>query len=247
MPETGYHVNAGKKLMVQSDGREYLCFAVKTRVVLPGDDLEEVVAAYVGPLALPGDVVFLSEKMVAATQGRAIPLAEIKPGFCAKWLCLFVTKTPGGIGLAMPQTMQCAINECGLPKVLLAAAAGAVAKLLGKKGWFYRVAGWQVAAIDGPCHWTLPPYNEYVVLGPKNPAQVARSLSKKLDGATVLVVDLNDFGGRILGASAPVDEAHLLALLAQNPLGQSGQCTPAGILRPLEGQKEAPDALHRPA
>ncbi|MDL2295026.1 hypothetical protein LJC60_10490, partial [Ruminococcaceae bacterium OttesenSCG-928-D13] len=109
-------------------------------------------------------------------------------------------------------------------------------KLLGRKGWFYRVTGWRAAAIDGPCHWTIPPYNRYVVLGPSQPRRAAKALSKLLDGATVLVVDLNDFGGRILGASHPVDEALTLELLAQNPLGQSDQCTPVGILRPCTAQ-----------
>ena len=112
---------------------------------------------------------------------------------------------------------------------------GAVGKLFGKKGWFYRVAGEKVAAIDGPCEYTLPPYNHYVVLAPKDSGETARQISRQLGGITVLIVDANDLGCKILGSSDKgADLEMFLHLLKQNPLGQSDQCTPIGIFRPVE-------------
>ena len=134
----------------------------------------------------------------------------------------------------MPETMQCAIEECGIFRILLASAVGFVGKIFGKKGWFYHVAGRKAAAIDGPCRWTIPPYNHYVVLAPENPREVAKQISQQLGGYLVLIVDLNDFGGEILGASEEdFCVENWLPLLRQNQLGQSDESTPVGILRPI--------------
>lgn len=232
--QPAYTVNPGKDFVVKKEGREYFCFAIQTKLVTEKDELCDIVEKYVTPVAQKNDIVFMSEKMVACTQGRAIPMQSIRPGFWAKLLHRFVSKNPGGIGLGMPETMQCAIDECGLPRILLASAAGAAGKLLGVKGWFYHVTGPRAAAIDGPCHWTIPPYNNYVVLAPQSPSAAAAEASRQLGGIPVLVVDVNDLGGKILGSSHnDINEEKLLALLRQNPLGQTDECTPIGILREI--------------
>ena len=109
--------------------------------------------------------MFITEKAVACTQRRAIPMKDIHPRPLAKFLCKFVLKTPYGIGLGIPETMEMALQECGTIRILFAAAVSAVGKLFGIRGWFYKVAGYKARSIDGPCDYTLPPYNEYVVLG----------------------------------------------------------------------------------
>lgn len=134
----------------------------------------------------------------------------------------------------MPETMECALRECGTLRILLAAAVSVIGKkVFRKKGWFYRVAGDQARSIDGPCHNTIPPYNHYVVLGPKDPDRVARDIAQQL-GHPVLIVDINDLEGRILGASDPsLDRALFEKVLQDNPLGQDDQQTPMGIIRPV--------------
>jgi len=230
-------VNPGKKGIVESCGKKFICRAIRTPVIAVHDDLKEIISRYVSPAVEPGDIVFFSEKMIACTEGRAYPVDSIRAGAAARLLSRFVTRTPYGIGLAMPQTMQCAIDEAGLPKILAAAVAGAVGKAFRQKGWFYRVAGKKVAAIDGPCSYTLPPYNTYVVLAPSDSENTARQISKWLGGADVLVVDANDLGCNILGKSdSGLDSEMFSALLRQNPLGQSSQSTPVGIFRPVQGQ-----------
>lgn len=227
-------VNPGKKEMVCADGYRFGCYAIRTRMITDQDSLAQVVRQYAAPLLQPGDILFLSEKMVAITQGRARLVGQIHPSPLARLLSRFVVRTPHGIGLAMPETMQCALEECGIPRILLAAFCGLLGKLLGRRGWFYRVAGVGAAAVDGPCAFTLPPYDRYVVPAPVQPDRVAAELSKSLDNKLVLIVDINDLGGRVLGVSdARTDRDFFVRLLRQNPLGQTDEQTPIGVLRPL--------------
>lgn len=231
-----YFVNEGKDEIVTCGGKHFACYAIRTHVVTRKDTLEELATQYAQPLVRKGDVLFVSEKMLACVQGRAIPMERIRAGLWANILSRFVTRSPYGIGLAMPETMQCAIGECGLARILLAAGAGLCGRLLHKRGWFYRIAGSAAASIDGPCDYTLAPYNRYVVLGPRDAPGAAREISRAVGGNLVLIVDANDLGCSILGASEEnADWAMFLRLLRQNPLGQGSERTPMGILRPIEG------------
>ncbi|MBQ2698080.1 MAG: coenzyme F420-0:L-glutamate ligase, partial [Clostridia bacterium] len=198
------------------------------------DNIADVAATYAGPHIQEGDILFVSEKSVACSQRRAIPLSEIKPRPLAKFLTKFVYKSPYGIGLGIPETMEMALRECGTLRILFAAACSAVGKAIGKRGWFYKVAGYKAESIDGPTPYTLPPYNTCVVLGPENPDKVAADIKAKV-GCPVAVVDINDLQGKVLGASDPsVDRLLILKILKDNPLGQSGQQTPMGIIRRAE-------------
>lgn len=231
MTNIGLCVNPGKNELVQSSECNYLCLAIKTKVITEEDSLTNIIEDYAKPYLRKGDILFLSEKMVACTQGRAIPLDSIKPSFLSRFLSKFVTRNKAGANLAMPETMQCAVDECGSIRILLAAVAGMFGKLLGQKGWFYHVAGYRAAGIDRPCDSTIPPYNNHVVLTPLAPDRVATDISKTLDDVIVLIVDVNDLGANILGSSEHIDRDYIIDLLRQNPLGQSNESTPMGILR----------------
>ena len=98
--------NEGKNLKIETGFGEYLRYPVKTHVVKSGDSLKEIVDTYVKPYLEEGDSVFISEKIVAISQGRAFKLEDIKVSPLAKFLSRFVQKTSYGIGLGMPQTMQ---------------------------------------------------------------------------------------------------------------------------------------------
>lgn len=223
--------NEGKNLLIEVDGVTYSRLPVHTHVVTDEDDICDVAETYASPFLREGDILFISEKCVACTQQRAIFMKDIKPRRLAVILSHFVTKTPHGIGLGIPETMECALRECGTPRILLAAFCSVIGKLLGKHGWFYIVAGRKAASIDGPCPNTLPPYNQCVVLGPDDPEKVSREIAARI-GFPVLIVDLNDLGGNILGASDPaIDRNLMLRVLKDNPLGQSGEQTPMGIIR----------------
>lgn len=224
-------INPGKDPTITVDGTAYRRLCIKTHVITSDDDIIKVAEKYAKPLAQAGDTLVISEKAVACTQGRAIPLKDIKPRRLARFLSKHVTKTPVGIGLGMPETMEMALRECGTPRILFAAAISVIGKLFGKSGWFYIVAGDRARSIDGPCHYTLPPYNQYVVLGPKAPERTAAEIAEHI-GINVAIIDANDLGCVILGSSkgAPSKET-LCKILKDNPLGQTSEQTPMGIIR----------------
>lgn len=235
MEENGeiFKSNPDKKLVIEYNGERYLRIPVKTHIITDADKITDVVHKYASPIAKEGDVIFISEKIVACTQKRAIKLTDIKPRKLATFLSRYVVKTNYGIGLAMPETMEMAIRECGTARILFAAAVSAVTKLFGLKGWFYRVAGERARAIDGPCEFTIPPYNEYVVLGPLKPAKVAKEISERMGGIPVCIVDANDIGCNALGCSHPKQypKEFFTNVLRDNPLGQDNEQTPIGIIR----------------
>lgn len=228
----GFVVNDNKNEIIEVDGVKYRRLAIKTHVITEKDTMTEVAQKYVKPLAEDNDILFITEKIVGCTQGRAIPIKDIKPRPLAKLLCKFVLRTPYGIGLAMPETMEMALRECGTVRILFAAFISAIGKLFGKRGWFYKIAGEKARAIDGPCDCTLPPYNECVSLAPAEPDAVAEEVSKALGGIGVIVTDINDLGGNILGAyPQSIDRDLMVRILKDNPLGQSHEQTPMGIIR----------------
>lgn len=225
--------NEGKALEVEIDGARYRRIPIRTRVVMPGDDLDDVIREYALEYAATGDTLFVTEKIVAITQGRSFAVEDIEPRKLARFLSRYVTRTPYGIGLGMPETMEMALRECGTPRILFAAAVSAVTKAFGRSGDFYRIAGDRARAIDGPTSGTIPPYNSAVVLGPERPRDVAHHLKSLLpEGVEVAIVDINDLGGNILGSTlSKAEEKTLLAVLRDNPLGQGHQSTPLGIVR----------------
>ena len=222
--------NQDRSLHATVNGVVYARHPVRTHLVTATDDAAAVVARYLGPLSDDARLVAVSERMVAITQGRSYPMSSIRAGWLAKLLVRFVTRPGYGIGLGTPQTMQLAIDEVGAPRILLAAALSAVTKPFGVHGLFYRVAGRQAAAIDGPTSYTIPPYNESATLGPKDPDGAARALAAAV-GAPVAVIDANDAGCAVLGASPGVDRRFVKLLFADNPLGQAREQTPICLVR----------------
>lgn len=229
--EMNHTANPGKHLIRTVDGVDYLRIPVKTHLITKDDDMADVVRKYPKDLMQMGDILFISEKAVACTQNRAIPMENIKPRKLAVILSRYVTKTPAGIGLGIPETMEMALQECGTLRILFAAFCSVVGKLFGQKGWFYLAAGPKARGIDGPTDGTIPPYDHYVVLTPADPMGTSKRLAQAL-GYPVAIVDINDLGANILGFSEKEPSMlHLAKILGDNPLGQSSECTPMGIIR----------------
>jgi hypothetical protein len=224
--------NPGKNLTVEIDGQEYARYPVKTKLVTVNDNIVEVVRQGVGDLLQDGDLIVISERIVAVTQGRSFLIDEITPSWLANFLTKFVYQHPGGIGLKSPWTMHLAINEVGIPRIILAAIVAALTKPLGIRGMFYRVAGHNVNAIDGPCDYTLPPGNQSAKLGPKDPKEVAQKISDVLR-VDVAIIDANDYGQKTLGTSKGIDPKFVEKVFVGNPLGQTDEQTPLAIVRKI--------------
>lgn len=227
--------NKNKNLIIEIDGKRFARYPVKTKLITPEDkDISVIVRQYAQELLLPDDIVFVSEKAVAVTQGRSYHLDSIKPSKMAIFLSKYVTKTPIGIGLGSPQTMQLAIEEVGILRILFSAFFGAIFKALGVKGVFYILAGDKARSIDGAVPYAIPPYNKYVSKGPVNPDKVAKEISEKLGGVKVAIVDANDIGVNILGVTSGLDRKFVARAIKDNPLGQTDECTPVGIIREIK-------------
>jgi asparagine synthase (glutamine-hydrolysing) len=249
--------NAGKQLEITVDGERWIRFPVRTELFATGDPYAEQITSYVRGLvdAVWADgaytqnfarpwYVLVSEKIVAISQGRSYFIWDIQPSWWARTLSKFVVRTPYGIGLGSPWTMQLAIQEAGLSRILAASAAGAVGKVIGKRGVFYNVAGHSVRAIDGPTEYSAYPSNVSAKLAPARPDEVSGELLAALRaalpaeaGATlagVVVIDANDIGRNVLGMAADRPARFFEELFADNPLGQGSEQTPIAVAVPAE-------------
>lgn len=227
--------NKGKPLIIKVGEESYQRLAIPTRLIKPGDDMVKLVIEYAKPHIKPGDIVVFSEKVTAITQGRAYHVDSVKVSPLAKFLVRYVSKSDIGIGISSPQTFQLAIDECGKPRILFAAFCAAITKPFGIKGVFYRVAGEKAALIDGAADYLVPPFDRYVSKGPIYADELCREIADRLDHEVkVAIVDINDYGGRVVGRSDKrLDKKLIPKIMKDNPMGQSREMTPIGILRKI--------------
>lgn len=238
--------NAEKNIEIKVNGKTYERYPIRTDLVSRETQILPFVTDYVKRflMGLPNRdtlwYVIVSEKIVAISQGRSFLIEDIKTGFWANTLSKFVTRTPYGIGLGSPWTMQIAIEEIGLPRILLAALASVITKPFGMKGVFYHVVGPEIAAIDGPTEYSVYPSNVSAKLAPKDPDKVAKQmrehLIKHLSVQTcksfggVVIIDANDLGRNVLGNATKIPNSFFEEVMRDNPMGQGREQTPIIIL-----------------
>lgn len=226
--------NEDKTLTIDTDWGTYARFPIKTHVIMKEDVMNDIMDKYVMDYLEEGDLIFISEKIIAITQGRAFKVSEIKVSRLAKFLVRFVQKTDYGIGIGAPATMELCLRDCGRIKVLFAAVIAGICKLFGKRGVFYNILGMKARAIDGPCEYHVPPYNEYAKMAPENPDGAAADL-KAHTGHEVFIVDANDVGCHVLGRSSKdIPDKFCEQLYRDNPHTQSAAKTPISIIRKVE-------------
>lgn len=224
--------NEGKNVEIEVDKTIYLRHAVKTRFIKPGEDYIEIFKEYVNPIYEEGDIISISEKIIALCQNRIIRRSDMKIGFWAKFLSKFASENKGGCGVRESIKMQYAINKAGLPKVLWAGIASAFTKLIGIKGVFYKITGQEVSGLDGFYDGVWDEYRDIGIELPSNSTQVCNEIKKKL-GISCMIVDANDFGREILGKSNDIhlSEHELKEIIRDNPAGQGKQLTPIILVR----------------
>lgn len=201
--------------------------AIRTHWIEPGEDIGVVAERYAERYRQPGDVLLVSEKVVAVSLGHAIPAGELAPGRLARLLVAAIGKTQQP-GLSIPERMEYVVRRTGRTRVVLAALLAGVARPFGASGVFQRVVGEWCRDIDG----MIAPY-EHAVIPPLDgdvAAAIAASLAERLR-MPVAILDLHDRGGEIRAVAGGVARDALYEGLSGNPLGQRDRGTPLGLLR----------------
>lgn len=229
--------NEGKELEATVSGIRYLRIPLKTRLIRNGDDLMALLEEYARPLLVPGDLLFVSEKIVCLTQGdRIIRADSVQTSWLARFLATKVRNGAGtpefkGLGHGTAPAMQLLIEEAGVLRVLFAAAVSAVTRPIGIKGAFYYLIGKQAKSIDCPMSWTIEEFRDYAKRAPRNPNGVAKDMKKRF-GVESVIVDANYQGAFSLGKSTcSITEKFIQELLRDNPAGQDSEMTPFFIMR----------------
>ena len=206
------------------------CEVLPLRTHLLGvlDDPRQVLERYAGSLLRPGDVLTIGETPLAVIQGRYHHPSTVEPSLLARQLCRVFHPTSS---LATACGLQSLIDLVGPARVLCAWLAGTALKLVGSKGWFYRLAGDQARLIDDVTG-TTPPYDQTIVLGPAQPDLFCEEMAQAL-GVAIAVVDVNDLGRvKVLAASRGCDQELLQRALRPNPAGNANERTPLVLVRP---------------
>ena len=205
MEAKDFYVNATKKLIIEVDGKTYARHAIQIPFVNVGDDYDALVRQYVVPLWQSGDIVSVSEKIVALCQKRVVYAQDVQPGLLARILCRFVAQTKAGPGAGVPYKMQFAINQCGAPKILWAAFRAAIDKLRGVHD--------------------IEEYAEMGIRIPADPDGVCNKVFQET-GVVSMIVDANALAQEILGkcdALRDWPDETLSRLIGDNPAGQVRQ------------------------
>ena len=201
---------------------------IRTHLLGTLDEPAEVLRHYAGAVLQPGDVLTIGETPLAVMQGRYNHPANLQPSSLARLLCRVFHPTSS---LATACGLQTLIDNVGPARVLCAWLLGTALKLVGSKGWVYRLAGEQARLIDDVTG-TTPPYDQTIVLGPADSAAVCQQLAAEL-GVAVAVVDVNDLGRvKVLASSPGCDEELLMRALKPNPAGNANERTPLVLVRP---------------
>ena len=233
--------------VVTVEGKHYQRLAVQTHFVERGESYLELMEKYVVPVTKEGDILSISEKIIAMCQNNVVEMKDVKPGFWAKLLARFASYGSHGLGLHQEHKMQLAINLAGLPRILLATFCSAVTKLFGKKGVFFKIAGHGIAGIDGFYPYSsFELYKTTALLNPREPDAVCEEIHEKY-GIMCMIVDANDLAADIFGRclALTMDWEQLHAIIKDNPAGQADELTPLILLREVSVQEAAADAQRR--
>lgn len=225
----------GKRIEVEVNGEKFLRHVVQTHYIQMGEDYLEIIEKYVKPIYQQGDIISISEKIIALCQKRVVYKKDMKISRLAKFLSKFAMKSDAGCGVDNVYKMQFAIHLCGKLKVIWAAVAAGVCKLFGRKGVFYEITGPEISGLDGFYGHIFKDYDNFGIRIPENPTGVCNEIYEKL-GIQSMIVDANDFNAIVLGKcdSITYDDDTLVKFVLDNPAGQDKTLTPIVLIRKAE-------------
>jgi tetratricopeptide (TPR) repeat protein len=213
--------------------------SIPTGLLTEADGPVETVSRHAKDKVQPGDVVALSSCVAAIMEGRMLMEGTVPISPVARMVARYIAGAhhtgafKSSAPMANPLSAQTAIEEIGTLRLLIAAAIGVIGKLFKIDGWFYVVAGEQVAQIDDILG-SVPPYDYYVMMGPRDACALSDKIASALgEGVGAAIVDANDLGiAWAVGYSKGMDVKWLERSLSDNPAGNQEQMTPIVIVRP---------------
>ena len=210
--------NENKKVEIKVKNKTFKRHAIKTHFVNVGESYIDIMNKYVTPLYEEGDIISISEKIIALCQGRIVKREDIKIGFWAKLLSRFASHPDTGVGVGETIKMQYAIDKVGLFRCLYAAFMSAITKLFGKHGVFYEIVGQEVSGLDGFYDHVWKEYKDIGIEMPDNPTGVCNEIYNAL-GIKCMLVDANDLGQELLGHTDNIGytDEELLGMIKDNP------------------------------
>ena len=238
-----FQVNDSKNVTIQVGDRYFARNAIQTHFVQIGENYIDLVKRYVAPLYQEGDILSISEKIVALCQKRVVYKKDMRLSWLAKFLSKFAMHSEAGIGVDSPWKMQFAIDHCGALKVIWAAICAGVGKLFGKHGIFYDMVGQEITGLDGFYDHVFDVYGQFGIRIPENPGKVCDEI-EAATGVQAMIVDANDLNVEILGkaSSVTLDDETLKGLIRDNPAGQSRELTPFILIREVKEERAPEEA-----
>lgn len=235
--------NPEKNIEILAMNHKYNRYPIKIHYVQPGkDNYIDLVKKYIVPVYQEGDIVSMSEKVISICEGRVVYKKDVKVSRLARFLSKYVHgDVVIGLHLAIPEKMQVAIDQVGVPRILLAAFCAAVTRPFGKHGVFYKVAGRQAAGVDGFESDGFDDYLNMAILCPDDSDRVCADILKQT-GVSCMIVDANDLGVEILGVSPNItcSTEDLKSLIRDNPACQEAECTPFVVIRKADSDESSP-------
>ncbi|MCS7317985.1 MAG: hypothetical protein NZZ41_06750 [Candidatus Dojkabacteria bacterium] len=214
-----------------SNNTKYIIQKIKTRTILPNDNLEQIIKDYIPVKSLSTkDIVIIASKIVSiCTPKYRFKMNEIKVTWLAKFVTKFIKKYDHPIdpGFKVPHKVQLAINLAGLPRFILAVIIGGILKFVFKKpGYFYIIAGNNISKIDGFIPEIYPEgLKEYgfIVPNQKEAIRICNDLTEKFN-INFVITDSNDFDDHLIGFSDNIlkimNKKNIQELISGNPHGQ---------------------------
>jgi len=227
------------KREVKINNSVYERIPIKTHFIRFGEDLILLIKKYVAKEYKNGDWLAISEKVVSVCQNNVRHISTVKAGWLAKLIVKGVKKYPNDIGFSKPEKMQLAVELAGKPRAIFAMILGAIGKVVGIRGIFWRLIGHRASEIDGFNPDAMYPYTEYTVLPPRDPEKICQNIENKLSIPTV-IIDGNNINVKIISQSAgvPANKKTARLILLDNPMGQDDELTPFVLIRKKYGQSK---------
>ena len=162
---------------VEVGGRTFERILVHTHLIHIKEALEPLLESQVKPLLKQGDWVAMSEKVVAISEGRVVHHSVVRAGPLAKLIVKGTRKYANDVRVQRPPQDAGRHHANRLSaRAAFAMVVGGITKLFGRHGDFYRIAGHRIAEIDGFNPDTVPPFDEFAMLGPADPDKASAQL-----------------------------------------------------------------------